>query len=318
MNCFYRKIQLVFTSDTLKKQLTIGSSNDEFEDEVDIEIEGTKYLSSLKDVFTINIYNLTYNEMSQLINGRYYDIEIRAGYRNSNIMTIFKGSVIYISNDKYELNTNRCIILCGSNFIAKFGQQRMNLSLNNGLNLYDATNFILKRAGLKNIKIDESLKSRVIKETESLKESPQSWIETFCDSNGLISNVDSTSGTDISIISAYKTNNRLISLTSDNIILTGGFPKINSDGLELTCLATFNFIPGDVIQIDNSLINTSVDSYNKASDLMNSIYIDVDGKYLVYEITYKLSNTTGDFTCLLKARAKSLYNSISQYQGATQ
>lgn len=316
MDCWMRVLKVKFTSETLKKSIIFGENYLKGDDDVEMEIEGTKYLSAVKDTFTINLYNLTYNEMSQLINGKYYKVEIICGYRNSNTMTVFKGSVIYISNDKFKFNTNRCIVLCGNNFISNFGQNRMNLSLNAGLNLYDAIKFILRRQGLTNVKIDESLKNRVIKEVESMKESPQSWIENFCDTNGLIINVDSTSGTDVTILSAYKTNNRLITLTSDNLILTNGYPKISSDGLTITCLPTFNFQPGDVIQLDNSIINTSTTEIS-GSEFMKNIWIDIDGRYMIYEVNYTLNNMDGEFSCSLKAKARSLYNSIPGYQGAT-
>lgn len=317
VDCWLRLLQVKFTSTFLKKSIIFGNNYVNGEDEVEIEVEGTKYLAALKDTFTINLYNLTYNEMSQLINGKYYEVEIICGYKNSNKSTIFKGSVIYISNDKFKFNTNRCIVLCGNNYVAKYGQNRMNLTLNAGLNLYDAIKFILRRQGVTNAKIDESLKNRVLRESESIKESPQSRLETFCNNNGLIVNVDSTDESDVTVLSAYKTNNRVINLTSDNIILTNGYPKINSDGLELTCLPTFDFMPGDVIQIDNSIINLSADSV-EAEQFMSSLRMDVNGKYMIYEISYRLDNMSGDFNCMLKARARSLYNSIPNYKGASQ
>lgn len=309
MGCWIRVLKVILTSSVTKKKMIFGENYLKGEDDLEITITGTKYLSSIKDQFTINIYNLTYNEMNDIILGKYYDAEVWCGYRNGSVSKVFKGSVIYVSNDRYELNTNRCIILCGNKYIAQYGQKKMSLSLNSGMNLWDVANFILRRQGLKNYKIDERLKTRYIKEVESINSSPQSWLENFASKNNLLLNVDSTSLKDITILSSYKTNNRYIELKNNDILLVNGYPKITSEGLSLSVLPTFNFMPGDVIKIDNSIINTSV-SENNSSYFSNSIFIDMDGRYMIYQVDYELDNMDGDFICNLKTKARSLYGRI--------
>ena len=285
LKAWMRDLQVILTSDTMKSSIAFGQEWKKGKDDISIEVKGTKYLSAMKDSFTIRITNLTYSELVQLIVGKYYGIEIKAGYRSRGSQTIFKGAVIYMSYEKQDVTTNTVIILAGSKMVASYGQSRMNLSLNSGINMYSALKFICKRAGITNANIDEDLKNRVIRDTASSQGTVGSWLESFSAVNNFIVDSDSSYGNDATIISPYRTNNRVIKLDSDKITLVSGYPKLNSDGLSLTILPTFNFMPMDVIVIDNSIIDISVDS-NSSKQFNNSMYLDEDGKYLITQIIY--------------------------------
>ena len=311
IKAWMRDLQVVFTSNLTKSKLIFGDKWLKGEDDVDIEIVGTKYLSCNKDNFTIRISNLTYKEIIQLIKYQYYDIEIKAGYRldnyTSGAKTIFKGSVIFITNELTDNKTHTAIILAGSKMMATYGQKRMNLSLKSGINMYSAINFICKRAGITNPNIDEDLKNRLLRETTSTNMTINNFFEVFNNTNGLIANADSSYKNTFSIINPYRTNNRVIKLDNNKIVLVAGYPKLTSDGLTMTILPTFNFMPMDVIVIDNSIIDISVSS-NTPSNFNNSMFLDEDGKYLITQIDYNLQNRSSSYSIRITAKARSLYS----------
>ena len=314
LKAWMRDLQVILTSDTMKSSIAFGQEWKKGKNDISIEVKGTKYLSAMKDSFTIRITNLTYSELVQLIIGKYYGIEIKAGYRNRGAQTIFKGAVIYMSYEKQDVTTNTVIILAGSKMVAAYGQSRMNLSLNSGINMYSALKFICRRAGITNANIDEDLKNRVIRDTASSQGTVGSWLESFSTVNNFIVDSDSSYGNDATIISPYRTNNRVIKLDSNKITLVSGYPKLNSDGLSLTILPTFNFMPMDVIVIDNSIIDISVDSSN-SKQFNNAMYLDEDGKYLITQIEYDLQNRGDSFNVHILAKARSLYSQFTGVEG---
>ena len=62
MEAWKRELKVILTSTLLKKKITFGESK---QTNLRISITGNKYLSSLKDSFTLKITNLTYNEIIQ-------------------------------------------------------------------------------------------------------------------------------------------------------------------------------------------------------------------------------------------------------------
>ena len=314
MKAWMRDLQVSFSSSLMKKQLVFGTQWKQGKDDLAISIEGTKYLSSLKDSFTIRISNLTYGELIQLIKGQYYDIEIKAGYRSRGAETIFKGAVIYMSYEKKSPTTNTVIVLAGSKLVAKYGQSRMNLGLKSGINMYAALKFICKRAGVSNANIDQSLKNRTINDVASVQGTAASWIDNFCSSNNFIASSDSSYSNDVTIINPYKTNNRVIKLDSEKVTLVSGYPKLNSDGLSMTILPTFNFMPADVIVIDNSIIDISVNSAS-GKEFNKAAFLDEDGKYVITQLEYDLNNRDDSFNVNILAKARSLFSNITGVEG---
>lgn len=315
IKAWMRDLEVILTSATLKNSITFGGNWKKGKEDASIIVTGNKYLSSLKDEFTVKISNLTYAEIINLTAGQYFTIEIKAGYRTSsttsNANSIFKGEVMYISNELNSNKTHTVIILCASKLIAKYGQTRMNLSLNSGINMYSALSFIAKRAGMSNVHIDESLRQRIIRETSSVSSTAQSWLQVFTSKNNFVANTDLTSGSVLTVINPYKTNNRVITLDSNKIILSGDYPKLTTDGLTLDCMPTFNFMPADVIQLDNSIIDISATS---KSDVYSNValWLDNNGKYMIYELNYNLSNRGQNYIVTIKAKSRSLYTKICQ------
>lgn len=313
MKAWMRDLQVILSSSKTKKQYIFGNNWIANQDDLEIDVEGTKYLSATKDTFTIRINNLTYNEVLQLIDGQFYDIEIKAGYRaglkTSGAKTIFKGSVIYISYQRKNNKDNTVIILAGSKLVSKYGQSKMNISLNSGINMYSAIQFMCKRAGIQSNNIDENFKNRILRECETNSSTISGWLEGFSNSNNFVVNADSTYGNTVSIFNLRNSNSRNIDLTNSSFVLISGYPKLNSEGLSMTLLPTYNLMTMDTIKIDNSLLNISTSDTN-ASSFNKSMYIDKEGRYVITQIEYSLNNKDGDFYMNITAKARSLYSNI--------
>lgn len=307
MIAWKRLLEIDLRSTKRKKQLIIKQK--EQGNSLDITVVGTKYLSVLKDNFKIIIKNLTYKEVLEIIDGEYFEVEIKAGYESTGAKSIFKGSVMYVSNNLEDRKTNEVIILCASKLIAAYGQSRMNLSLNSGINMYSALNYILKRAGIQNSYIDEDFKDRIIKETLNISSSTASWLDAFTKSNNFVSNVDATLGNGVSIWSPYRKDSRIVKVTNKTILLTGGYPTVSSEGVLLSVLPTFNFVPGDTIQIDNSIIDVSIQSQTEITE-NQALYISTNGRYLIYQLEYNLTNRNDEFSINILAKSKDVIQKI--------
>lgn len=306
-----RVLAVTFTSRTLKKTITFGVNHELGKDDLSIKVDGYKYMSTLKDACTIKIDNLTYSEIVQLIQGQFYEVDIKAGYKHGNVMTIFKGGVLYISNALNDRKTHTAIILCASNLVARFGQKRINLSLNSGINLYSAINFVCRRAGIPNTNVSTQFKKKFLAEIMNVNDTAGSWIDKLCSQNqSYISNSDSITDSTLSIFDAVKSNNRIITLDSKTIDLTGGFPRLNTNGLSLTLMPTFAFMCGDVIKIDNSIINIGAQSTAEANKNLG-MYLDKDGCYMITEQHYQLENRGPSFSLELTCKARSLISNVS-------
>ena len=292
------------------KEIVFGDNFPDYD--LNIQVNVYKYMSALKDYCTIKIDNLSYSEVIQIVMGKFYSVEIVAGYRNGNQMTVFKGAVLRINNTLLSQNrTNQIIILAGCNLIAKFSQATLNFSLQSNLNTYSAIKFITERAGVKNSSVSTQLKKSFLNQVKTETNTAGSFLEALANNNSTyILNSDSSDGMTFSIYDAALSNNRIIKIK--NMQLIGGYPQLSKDGLTLSVLPTFNFMCGDVIKVDNSVI--SLQSTLSTSNLSNQpgYYLDKDGAYMIVQVDYELTNRSSEFSCNITAKARSL---ISNYIG---
>ena len=271
-----------------RKKLVFGDKDETTDYNFDINVSGSKFMSSLKDTCTINISNLPYETIVQLIDGKFYEVEVQCGYKSFGVITIFKGQVLYISNILESDRTHTACILCSSSLLAKFGQSRLNLTLNSGINTYTALKYISKKAGIKSENISKTLKASFISNQKTGNETAANWLNRLStDNEFLIVNSNGTDNASFSMFDASKGKRRVIKLKSDFINLDGGFPKLTKDGLDLSVMPTFTFMCGDTIQIDNSLIDISVTNVEGVEG-NPGYYLDKEGCYMIFEMNYNL------------------------------
>ena len=89
-----RDLRVKLTSTSLHKTMIFGAEHLEGKQDFDIEVKGSKYMSFLKDQFTIRIKNLTYGEVLQLVNGKFYAIEILNDFRSNLLRGLIVGTAI--------------------------------------------------------------------------------------------------------------------------------------------------------------------------------------------------------------------------------
>lgn len=301
-----RVLVIKLTSKELKKSIIIGNNDDI---NFNISVNGYKYMSALKDVCTIKISNLTYSEITQIITGKFFDIEVWCGYKKGNVFKIFEGGIIYISNDLNERKTNIVNILCASKLVAQFQQKRLALSINSGINIYSAYKYLCEKAGIKNSNVSESLKTKFLEQTFSGDNTLGGWLESLAtDTMNVTSDPSITSM--LSVYTSNNDNNRIINLNESSLDLTNGYPRLTSEGLTVTILPIFDFACGDIIKIDPSVINIGVSSQSEITKNYGA-FLNPNGKYLVYQISYNLENRDSDFSLSMLCKSQSLISKIA-------
>ncbi len=308
-----RVLRVVFKSSKLGKQ--VQYSNEDETRSLIIEAVGTKHLSLLRDEFVVDIYNLNYVEIVKLIDGGFDKVEIFAGYKNSSISRIFKGTVFYISNERESRETNIARFICVSNLLGVY-RSRVNLSLNSGINMYSAINYIMKQSGIKDSNISQDLKRHFINDVTNTKGSiPTIVTDLLGHDNRFAFQADSSGGATISLWDLKRSDRRHINIEPSKGMVINGYPTLTSDGLRFQSLPVFNYMPGDILLIDNYIIDMSVSSLSEAQRTNLGFQLseigELDkGEYLLYKIDYNLSNSSSSFDLTLYAKSKSLLQNM--------
>lgn len=340
MQAWMRKlIVTLVTADkgSIQRTLTFGE-NDFDDDQLAISIKGTKYLSPMKDEFTVIVKNipLSSNELSmdaiKDTNFRY--IYIEAGYQE-NSMQIFNGYIVYISS-KHEDNgkTMSMSIVCSGSYTFNNLQNTKTFTIAKGTTYRDALRAAARLSGISDsqINIVKTLRFKRLTKNITFDGSIMSMIiELQNQDRNLLCHCDYTSDSKFQVWDATMTSQRCMTLTINDIILVNGFPTIEDQGVRFTCLPTFNFIPGDeIIFNESSFINRSIDSLNAyISNPYPDVYVgavspletnpekikyaeSVKGHYIIKELSYSLENRGQAYNVQVKCYAKNLYNSIAQ------
>lgn len=310
--CWMRNVEVRLTSQLTKKKIVFGGIKP---NQLEISVKGSKYLSALKDNGSVKISNLTYAQIVELILGRYYDIEIWAGYRTQQLQCYFRGAVSYISDKIRARRDNECYILFASKMVASYSQQRMNFNLNSGINLYAAFNYICLANGISSAHLPDSLKKEFLAEVTENYGTPATLAEQLANNTSQFS-VDTDASIDgAGVIDCTNLRDkRQIKLNPDSINFAKGNPTLDKDGLHIVVLPTFCFKPGDIIFIDNSIIDVSISDPNSVASTFKSNYLDSNGAYMIMELDYDLNNRDKTFEISIKARALSI---IANVVGAT-
>lgn len=280
---------------------------------LNISISGDKYMSTLKDACSIKISNLNYADIIEIVAGKFYNVKIECGYKSTSTFTIFDGGVMYITNLRESVETNTVTILCASHLVATYGQQRMNLSFNSGLNLYSVINFICKAGGITNPNVSTQFKKKIIEDIENCDtQNVADWIAGKVRENGsYITSSDCIGNSYLTMFDASKSDCRVIPLNVENMIFTNGFPKMTTEGVTFSVLPIFQFQCGDTLRIDNSIIQIDVQSQSDVTKNFAAL-LDQDGLYIVMQMHYELQNRGNDFYIQMNAKTRSRISAYLQ------
>lgn len=291
-----------------KKVIEIGNTDDDSQ-KPRIVVVGHKYPSIYKDEFVVDIYNLSYKEVIEIIRYKLYNIEIIAGYENTSAFTIFSGGIVYVTNERKEHNTNIVHLICASKLVARANQARNNFSLKSGLNIYQALQYVNQRAGVKNSNITEEFKDKFISETTTASKNINSFLDAITDSSETI--FASGDGSDGEFYSIWdlKTSNTIATLIEpDKGMIIDGMPEATSDGIKFKSLPVINYKVGKLIKIDGTYIDVSVNNLRSAISTPLTTYIDDNGLYIIFQLDYSLDNYgTSNFYVNVTAKARNIF-----------
>ncbi len=307
--CWMRQIEIRLYSELTHKKIVFGGTD---KNQLNISVKGGKYLSSLKDKGTCTISNLTYAQITEIILGKYYQIEIWAGYRTQQLQCFFRGEVSYISDKIRARRDHECYILFASKMVAAYSQQRMNFNLNSGINLYAAFNYICLTNGISASHLPQSLKNEFLEEVTSNWGTPATLCEQLANNTSSFS-IDTDASIDGGGVVDCTTfrDKRMIRLNPNTINFTRGNPTLDSDGLHITLLPTFCFKPGDIIIIDNAILDLSISNAEQVASTFKSNYIDPNGAYMIIDLEYNFENRGATFEINVRARSMNIIANIT-------
>lgn len=307
--CWMRQIEIRLYSDLTKKKIVFGGDQP---NQLAMRVSVEKHLSALKDRGVAEISNLTYAQITELILGQYYSIEIWAGYRTQQLQCYFKGAVSYISDQIRARRDNTCYILFASKMVAAYSQQRMNLNLNSGINLYAAFNYICLTNGISTAHLSPDLKNHFLSEVTSNYGTPATLCEQLAanESTLTIDTDESIDGCGV-VDCTELANKRQIRINPDTINFTKGNPTLDKDGLHITLLPTFCFKPGDIILIDNAILDVSINDATAVASTFKTNYIDSNGAYMIMELRYEFENRGEEFGVAVRARSVNIIANVT-------
>jgi hypothetical protein len=320
--CWIRRIRVTLTSKETTSngkhyQIVLGDSG---KDDLDISISGTKNLAILKDSGTVTVNNLGYDTIALIMAARLYLIKIEIGYKSSDSMiTVFKGEVSYISHKPHARGDTTTYISYASSYVAAWSQGRINFTCRSGVNLYSMINYMFIQNGVSaKTNISPELKKIVLDKVYNSYDKASNIITDVVGSTGANFQMETDSSLDDNVISVTTIGEkRVIPIDLNTINIENGNPVLTSQGLTLSVIPSFNFIPGDIIKIDNSFIDISSGTSNASgvTSTFNQSYLDQNGCYMIRQVDYAFQNRGSQFDETITATAVSLFENLTGVSG---
>lgn len=316
MKTWMRILYVTFSKWDDNKAIVYGKTWDDSK-KPRIEVTGTKYLSTIKDNFTIRIYNLPYDEVLKIQLEKKFHVCIYAGYVGDqpygNFVgeKIFDGGLINITSNKGNFKDQITSFVCASRTIAQQQEYRLNISLCSGMNMYSAINYICNISGIKRVSISDEYKYRFLKEIQSSSNSVTSYVDYLSQTNNdQLVIADSSTGSELSFATS-NSSKEVIVLDPRTGMVINNQPEITSAGVTWESLPIRNYTCGSLVKIDPSYLNVSSGQDNKDSFINgapNTYYISSSGLYYISQLDYTLSNSSGSFEIKITAKSKDLYD----------
>lgn len=281
-------------------------------DNYNIRVTGSKNLGLTLDNGVIQISNVSYETIALIMNLKLYKVTIKAGYKSSgDLFTIAKGEISYIQQKIRSRHDYELYITYASELVAGWSQHRINFSVRSGVNIYDMFNYMFVQQGLpvSQIDISPALKNIVAENILACSGTSASIVTEVLASysnstSQFVWDADSSDGKVISVTELK--NKKIISINRDAINIANGNPTVTSEGLNISLFPTYNFRPGDILQIDNRIIDTSsgMTTQSGIQSTFNTNFLDPNGHYIIMRIDYIFENRGNSF--LLNCQAKAL------------
>lgn len=273
-----------------------------------------KYLSYLKDEITLEIYNLGQNEYETI---KTFDtLSLYCGRRDASgkIIKILVAvqSILFVSKDRSDLDTPKTIIICSARVRRR---ETNNLNVNAGVSLFNAINFICKRAAM-NCFISGELKNYLLSKPINV-DNVANVLNRIKRDYKFVHISNDGGGQDYDLyFSLYRSQSEQKSLvfSPESGTLINEWVSIESNGdISFTSLA--NVIPykiGDRILVAGKYFNKSVRSYQDYKDsikitkrLEKTNHFESEDsilfEYVIVALSYNL-DIKGSFNVVIKGR----------------
>lgn len=283
-------------------------------DNLNIRITGTKFLALTKDNGTIMINNVSYETIALIQTLKLYNVEIWAGYKDNNLMRIAKGEVTYLSQKIHSRHDTALYITYASELVAAWSQNRINFSMRSGTNAYAMLEYFFRNGNGTAAKLSPALRQVVYDQMWQEAGKPTSIVES-CLSNaetGLFLSADSS--LDDKVINITELGEkRVIPIDSNMVNIGNGNPTVTSQGLDITLFPIYNLVPGDIIQVENKILDFSQGMTDATSvyQTFNTNYMDPDGCYMIRQLQYTLENRGQNFYYKIQAISPRVYEGVT-------
>lgn len=345
MDAWLRKLKVTLYADLGdRNHVELSFGDDPLKDQLAISISGTKFMSPMKDEFTIHIKNIPENSDRSVIQLKDIDfryVSIDAGYAGMS-ERLFFGYIVSMTTKRIDnTKTLDTILVCSGSYTYN-NLHGKTLTLKKGLSYYDALMFAARLSGIMpgELELPNTLKRKRFQQDFTFDGTLTSMLIQLQQlDKSLLCHCDFTSHSKFKIWDANVFTPRLVKLNPDNIVLTNGFPSIEDQGIVFTVLPFFNFIPGDEIIFDDAkFINVAIESLSSYTSIpdpskfiasgnesnfvydenqnksyeeqLKSYVANFQGRYIIRELRYNLENRGNDFTIGIKCYSKELYQKI--------
>lgn len=317
-----RYLKLVFTRSDGKSNyhLTLTS------DEIYFTVKVNKYMSHLKDEIVIEIWNLS-SEYQTLLK-QYDTVSVYAGremWYDENRKEkkqwiqhlVAVQTVLSQTNDKSNLSSLKTILVCSSRFRSRNIKP---ITLKNGISLWNAINFIVKRASLKS-DVNVELKNRVLQKPLSIQNISSAinnlirdypFIKIKNDSDGIYDIV-------FDYVNNRKSRSNII-ISPQNRTLIKDWVSIDANGdITFTSLPNIiSFKVGDGISVNSQYINSYISSTSNYTDkikiekrlertIQEQDSDTINFEYIIISLGYDL-DVRGNWEVKVKARPRTSFN----------
>lgn len=321
-NAWMRRIKIVFTS---KEKVDINNGrysgaqvsigDDDKTRNFSIRVYGNKNIALTKDNGTIEIANVDYDTIAKIMAWKLFRVEIWVGYENNDsLMRMIKGEVSYIAQKIHSRHDNVLYITYASELVAAWSQSRINFSVRSGVNIYSMITNLFMQQGTERVNVTPALKELIAKETFAARDTSPSIIENALSNSSMGLYIDADSSLTDKVVNVTTLGEKRVIPISPNMINIGhGNPTVTSQGLDITLFPVINLVPGDIIKIDNSIVDlsTGMTTTQGAQQTFNSNFMDANGCYMIRQIDYMFENRGNNFYFKCRAISPSVYQGIT-------
>lgn len=332
----YVQMQPIYTEDTynskstyLKRELEIKFTNPSTRRSYSLKnakmsISGAKYIGIQQDEFKITLQNINFHDFGRIVNSGFKEVTVTL-----DDVIVFNGMLKTINTGRDSIVEKTIELNCLRKVTDLLSDMVSPITVDSSTNIWSIMEDVLWNENL------PAENKQIIEKKDVIANKPKLFDTLTFGQAYTFSGYKKTVIDDIIKI----TNDRLNRLTNSNLnwldytyrqdgvldlfspyviteILniqpfTGliDTPTVSEDSVSFNAIYKNKLIPGRVVHMDNALFKTLGN---------NSAFIyawDPEGKYVITEVRYSLSNYPNSYTCSCKARSLSKYNNFTASLG---